>query len=163
MTQLPVDPRRIDPYRHFRFRIRWDGRHVAGMHKCAGLGDRAVATVHRDDDEPRMSPASPVRTQHEPITLAHGVTHDAGFERWANRAWMHGSGPDVDASSHDSRRDILLEIYDEAGHLALAYRIFRCRVSEFQALPDLDANANAVAIQAMTLEHDGWERDDGAI
>jgi phage tail-like protein len=50
-------------------------------------------------------------------------------------------------------------MYNEAGQLAIAYQIFRCWVSEYSALPELDANANAVAIESMTLVHEGWARD----
>jgi phage tail-like protein len=99
------------------------------------------------------------RAQFEAVTLERGVTHDAEFEKWANKAWNFGSELGSEALLQDFRKDIIIELYNEAGQLAIAYKLFRCWVSEFQALPDLDANANAVAIQSLKLENEGWERD----
>jgi len=101
----------------------------------------------------------PTTTSFEPITLERGVTHDTEFEKWANKVWNFGSGLGAEVSLKDFRKDVIIEVYNEAGQLALAYKIFRCWVSEFQALPDLDANANAIAIQHIKLENEGWERD----
>jgi phage tail-like protein len=99
----------------------------------------------------------------EAITLERGVTHDPEFEAWANRVWIPtpGSGGGAEMSLRDFRKDIVLELYNEAGQLVLAYKIYRCWVSEYQALPDLDANGNAVAIETIRLENEGWERDTG--
>ena len=88
-----------------------------------------------------------------------GVTHDTEFEKWANKVWNFGSGLGAEVSLKDFRKDIIIEMYNEAGQLAIAYKVYRCWVSEYQALPDLDANANAVAIQTIKLENEGWERD----
>jgi phage tail-like protein len=93
------------------------------------------------------------------VTLERGVTHDTEFERWANKVWNWGSGLGSEVSLKDFRKDILLEVYNEAGQLAITYKIYNCWVSEYQALPDLDANANEVAIQTLKLENEGWERD----
>ncbi len=101
----------------------------------------------------------PGRTEYEAITLERGVTHDTEFEKWANKVWNYGSGLGAETSLKDFRKDVILELYNEAGQLAIAYKIYRCWVSEFQALPDLDANANAVAIARLKLENEGWERD----
>ena len=87
------------------------------------------------------------------------MTHDTEFEKWANKVWNFGSGLGAEVSLKDFRKDIILDVYNEAGQLAISYKIYRCWVSEFQALPDLDANANAVAIQHLKLENEGWERD----
>jgi phage tail-like protein len=91
--------------------------------------------------------------------LERGVTHDTEFENWANKVWHIGSGLGAEASLKDFRKDVLLEVYNETGQVALAYKIYRCWVSEFQATADLDANANAVLIQTLKLENEGWERD----
>ncbi|HZQ36916.1 MAG TPA: phage tail protein, partial [Dehalococcoidia bacterium] len=109
--------------------------------------------------DPSTSRRSPGRTKYEAITLDRGVTHDVEFERWANKVWNFGAGLGAETSLKDFRKDIIIELYNEAGQLVLAYKVFRCWVSEYQALPDLDANANAVAIQHLKLEHEGWERD----
>jgi len=157
MAQFSVNPQRFDPYKNFKFRIKWDGRYVAGISKCSALKRTTEVVEHREGGDPSTSRKSPGRTKFEAITLERGVTHDTEFEKWANKVWDFGSG--VEVSLKDFRKDIILEFYNEAGQLAIAYHIFRCWVSEFQALPDLDANANAVAIQHIKLENEGWERD----
>lgn len=91
--------------------------------------------------------------------MERGVTHDTEFEAWASRVWNFGNGLGAEVSLKNFRKDIILEIYNEAGQLVIAYKLFRCWVSEFQALPDLDANANAIAIEHLKLENEGWERD----
>jgi len=121
---------------------------------------RATEVVkHREGGDPSSSRKSPGRTEYDPISLERGVTHDKEFEQWANKVWNFGSGLGAEVSLKDFRKDIIIEVYNEAGQLAIAYRVFRCWVSEYQSLPDLDANANAVAIQSIKLEHEGWERD----
>jgi phage tail-like protein len=114
---------------------------------------------HREGGDPSTSRKSPGRSKFEAVTLERGVTHDVEFERWANKVWNFGAGLGSEVSLKDFRKDIILEVYNEAGQLALAYRLYRCWVSEYQALPDLDANANAIAIQHIKLENEGIERD----
>ena len=114
---------------------------------------------HREGGDPSTGRKSPGRTKYEPITLERGTTHDKEFERWANKVWNFGSGLGSEVSLKDFRKDIIIEMYNEAGQLAIAYKVFRCWVSEYQSLSDLDANANAVAIQTLKLENEGWERD----
>jgi len=113
----------------------------------------------REGGDPSNVRKSPGRHKFEPITLERGITHDTEFEKWANKVWNYGSGLGAEISLQDFRKDIILEIYNEAGQLALAYKVYRCWVSEYQATPELDANANAVAIQTLKLENEGWERD----
>jgi phage tail-like protein len=93
------------------------------------------------------------------LTLERGVTHDTEFVQWANKVWNFGAGPGAEASLKDFRKDVLLDVYNEAGQLVLTYKIFRCWISELQAQADLDANANAVLIQHIKIENEGWERD----
>jgi phage tail-like protein len=157
MAQFSVNPQRFDPYKNFKFRVKWDGRYVAGISKVSALKRSTEVVEHREGGDPSTGRKSPGRTKYEAITLERGVTHDTEFEKWANKVWNFGSG--IEVSLKDFRKDLLLEFYNEAGQLAITYKIFRCWVSEFQALPDLDANANAVAIQHLKLENEGWERD----
>ena len=159
MAQFAVNTHRFDPYKNFKFRLKWDGRYVAGVAKCGALKRSTEVVEHREGGDPSTSRKSPGRTKYEAITLERGVTHDLEFEAWANKVWNYGSGLGAETSLQDFRKDIILEVYNEAGQLAIAYKIYRCWVSEFQALPDLDANANAVAIQSIKLENEGWERD----
>ena len=159
MAQFSVNAQRFDPYKNFKFRVKWDGRYVAGISKVGSLKRSTEVVEHREGGDPSTSRKSPGRTKYEAIMLERGVTHDTEFEKWANKIWNFGSGLGAEVSLKDFRKDIILEIYNEAGQLAIAYKLFRCWVSEYQAVPDLDANANAIAIQSIKLENEGWERD----
>jgi phage tail-like protein len=159
MAQFSVNAQRFDPYKNFKFRVKWDGRYVAGVAKVGALKRSTEMIEHREGGDPSTSRKSPGRTKFEAITLERGVTHDTEFEKWANKVWNYGSGLGAEVSLKDFRKDIIIEVYNEAGQLVLAYKVYRCWVSEWQALPDLDANANAIAIQTIKLENEGWERD----
>lgn len=159
MAQFSVNAARFDPYKNFKFRVKWDGRYVAGISKVGALKRSTDLVEHREGGDPSTTRKSPGRTKFEAITLERGVTHDTEFEKWANKVWNFGSGLGAEVSLKDFRKDLIIELYNEAGQLALAYKVFRCWVSEYQALPDLDGNANAVAIQHIKLENEGWERD----
>ena len=150
---------RFDPYKNFKFRVKWDGKYVAGISKVGALKRTTEPVKHREGGDPSTSRKSPGRNEFEAITLERGVTHDPEFEAWANKVWSFGAGLGAESSLKDFRKDLIIEVYNEAGQVALAYKVYRCWVSEFQALPDLDANANAVAIQHLKLENEGWERD----
>ena len=159
MAEFTVNPARHDPYKNFKFRIKWDGKYVAGISKCSGLRRVTEVIRHREGGDPSSSRKSPGRTEYEPITLERGVTHDPEFEKWAGKVWQHGAGLGAEVSLKDFRKDILIELYNEAGQLVLTWKIFRCWVSEYDVLPDLDANASAVAIERIKIENEGWERD----
>ena len=159
MAQFSVNAQRFDPYKNFKFRVKWDGRYVAGICKVSALKRSTEVVEHREGGDPSTSRKSPGRTKFEAITLDRGVTHDTEFEKWANKVWNFGSGLGAEVSLKDFRKDLIIEVYNETGQLVLAYKVFRAWVSEFQSLPDLDANANAVAIQHIKLENEGWERD----
>jgi phage tail-like protein len=136
---------------------------VAGISKVGGLKRSTEVVKHREGGDPSSSRKSPGRTEYEAITLERGVTQDTAFEQWANKVWNYGAGLGAEVSLADFRKDILLELYNEAGQLVISYNIYRCWVSEYQAMPDLDANANAVAIQHIKLENEGWERDQSVV
>jgi phage tail-like protein len=159
MAQFTVNPTRFDPYKDFKFRVKWDGHYVAGISKVSALKRITEVIVHREGGDPSSSRKSPGRTQFEAITLERGVTHDPEFEQWANKVWNFGAVLGSEVSLKEFRKDITIELYNEAGQLVIAYKVFRCWVSEFQALPDLDADTGAVAIQHIKLENEGWERD----
>ena len=160
MPQFTVNAQRFDPYKNFKFRVKWDGRVIAGVSKVSALKRTTEVVEHREGGDPSGTRKSPGKTRFEPITLERGITHDAEFEAWAGKVWTLGAGPGLEASLKDFRKDIVLELVNEAGQVVIAYRIFRCWPSEFQALPDLDANGNAVAIQHLVLQNEGWERDE---
>jgi len=159
MPQFSVNAHRSDPYKNFKFRVKWDGRYVAGVSKVSGLRRRTEVIEHREGGDPSTSRKSPGRTTFEAITLERGITHDLEFERWANQVWSLGATHGAEMSLRDFRKDLVIELYNEAGQLVLAYRVFRAWVSEYQVLPDLDANATSVAIETLKLEIEGWERD----
>jgi phage tail-like protein len=145
----------VDPYKNYKFRVKWDGRHVAGMSRVGALRRTTEVIKHHEGGDPASSRKSPGRTEYEAITLERGITHDTEFEQWANLVWKLGG----DTFGKDFRKDLIIEVYNEAGQLALAYKVYRCWVSEYQALPELDASANAVAIEQIKVENEGWERD----
>jgi len=154
-----VNPQRFDPYKNFKFRIKWDGKYVAGISKCSALKRTTEVVKHREGGDPSTSRKSPGRNEYEAVTMERGVTHDPEFELWAGKVWQLGANLGAEVSLKDFRKDIILEIYNEAGQLAIAYNIFRCWVSEYQSVADFDANANAVLIQHLKLENEGWSRD----
>ena len=156
---FPVNPKRLDPYKNFKFRLKWDGQYVYGGSKVSGLKRTTEVVEHRSGGDPSTSHKSPGRTKYEAITFERGLTQDMAFHDWAGKVWNFGAGLGAEVSLKDFRKDIIIDLYNEAGQLAISYKVYRCWVSEYLALPDLDANANAVAIQHIKLENEGWERD----
>jgi phage tail-like protein len=159
MAQFSVNPTRFDPYKTFKFRVKWDGRYVAGISKVGALTRTTTPVTHREGGDPSTSRKSPGRSEYNAITLERGVTHDLEFEQWASKVWNFGAGPGAEVSLKDFRKDIIIDVFNEAGQKVLSYQVFRCWVSEYTALPDLDANAGAVALQHIKLENEGWQRD----
>jgi phage tail-like protein len=159
MAEFTVNTTRFDPYKNFKFRLKWDGQYVAGISKVSGLKRTTQVVKHRDGADPSTTRKSPGQTDFDAITLERGVTHDTAFEAWAAKVWQLGATLGSEVSLADFRKNVILDFYNEAGQLAISYKIYNAWVSEYQALPDLDANANAVAIQHIKLEHEGWERD----
>ena len=159
MAEFTVNAQRFDPYKNFKFRVKWDGRYVAGISKVSSLKRTTEVVEHREGGDPSTSRKSPGRSKFEAITLERGVTHDTEFEKWANKVWNFDAGLGSEVSLRDFRKDLIIELYNEAGQLAISYKVFRAWVSEFQSVSDLDANANAIAIQHLKLENEGWERD----
>jgi len=164
MPKFTTNADRFDPYKTFKFRLRLpDGEYIAGVSKCSGLKRTTEVVKHREGGNPSSSRKSPGQTEYEAITLERGVTHSKQFEQWANKVWNYGAGLGSEVSLKDFRKDLILEIYNEAGQLALAYKLHRCWPSEFTAFPDLDAHASAIAIQSLKLENEGWERDEDVV
>ncbi|MGB6691945.1 MAG: phage tail protein [Terracidiphilus sp.] len=159
MAEFTVNAQRFDPYKNFKFRLKWDGQYVAGVSKCSGLSRTTQVVKHRDGADASTTRKSPGQSDFKAITLERGVTHDLAFEAWAAKVWQVGAGLGAEVSLADFRKDVILDFYNEAGQLAISYKIYRAWVSEYLALPDLDANANAVAIQHIVLENEGFERD----
>ena len=159
MPQFTVNPNRFDPYKNFKFRVKWDGKYVAGVSKISALKVTTDVVTHREGGDPNSVRKSPGQSNFAPIIIERGVTHDTAFEEWANKVFRIGAGMGSELSLKDFRKDMVIELYNEAGQLVIGYRIYRCWVSEFQALPDLDASGNAVLIQYLKIENEGWARD----
>jgi phage tail-like protein len=159
MAQFSVNAERINPYANFRFLVYWDQRIVAGVSKVGGLRRTTEVIKHSEGGDLTTPRKSPGRTEFAPVTLERGVTHDVEFERWANKVWNLNGGTGQQVSLRDFRKDLVIELLNEAGQVVLVYRLYRCWPAEYQALPELDANANAVAIQSLKLEYEGFDRD----
>jgi phage tail-like protein len=155
VAQFVVNPTRFDPYKSFMFRVRWDGQYVAGLSKMSALKRSTDPVTHRDGADPSHERKSPGKSKFEAVTLERGVTHDTAFEAWANL--VHNLESPM--SLKNFRKDIVVDVFNEANQKVLSYLLFRCWVSEYQALPALDAGTAAVAIETIKLEVEGWERD----
>ncbi|WP_428268590.1 phage tail protein [Haliangium sp.] len=159
MSEYDASAQRVLPYKNFKFRVKWDGRYVAGVTKVSSLRRSTQVIEHRDGGDPSTVYKSPGQTKYESVTLERGVTHDVEFEQWANKVWQLNNGLGAEVSLKDFRKNVTIEMFNEAGQTVLAYTLLRAWVSEYQAVPDLDATGNSMAIQTLKLEHEGWERD----
>lgn len=152
-----VNTHRVDPYKNFKFRVLWDGKPVLGVSKVSALKRTTEVVKHRSGGENSYDHKSPGRSSYEAVTLERGITHDTEFEKWANLVHTYAGDPAMDLAGY--KKDLTLEVQNEKGQVALRYFLYRCWVSEFQTVPDLDANANAVAIEHIKIELEGWQRD----
>jgi phage tail-like protein len=161
----PFMSSRLDPYKNFKFRVKFEGSssYVAGISKVSALKRTTEVVKFRDGGDESTSRKSPGRTEYEAITLERGVTHDVTFEQWANKTWDYNNAQaasaDQEVSLADFRRNLTIDLFNEAGQKVISYQVFRCWVSEYQPMPELDGNANAVAIQHIKVENEGWIRD----
>jgi len=157
-TKLPL---RYDPYKNFKFRVKFGTStdYVAGVSKISALRRTTEVVEHREGGDHSMSRRSPGRSKYEAITLERGVTHDTDFEAWATKVWNYTGGPGFESSLADFRKDIIIDLFNEAGQKVKSWQVFRCWVSEYQAASDFDANANAVLIEHIKIENEGWLRD----
>ena len=150
---------RVDPYRNFKFKILIDGQAVAGLHKCSALKKTTEVVTWRYAGDNSSSRKLPGKTDYPAVTLEQGVTQDKIFEVWANK--VNNYKGDAAMSLKGFRKDVItIQVNNEQGNPALAYNLYRCWVSEYQALSDLDAGGNAVLISTIKIENEGWERDD---
>lgn len=154
-----MNPTRVDPYKNFKFRVKWDGKYVAAIDQVSALVRTTEVVAHREGGDPSQEHISPGLTKYAPIVLSRGRTQDLDFEAWANKVWTLGAGPGTEVSLADFRKDIRIELLNEAGQLVLAWNVHRCWPSEYVALGDLNAGDSAVVIESLTLQNEGWERD----
>src|SRR3954453_6371558 len=156
-TGFVVNATRVDPYKNFKFRVLWDGKTVLGVSKVGSLKRTTEVVKHRSGGENSHDHKSPGRSSFEAVTLERGVTHDAEFEKWANLVHQFNGDPLMDLAGY--KKELTLEVMNEKNQVAKRYFLHACWVSEYSAMPDLDANANAVAIEHLKIELEGWERD----
>lgn len=149
--------KRVDPYKNFKFRVNWDGRTVLGVSKVSALKRTTEVVKHRDGGDNSHDSKSPGRTSFDAVTMERGITHDLEFEKWANKIHQWAGDPTMDLANY--KKELTLEMMNEKGHVVLRYFLHDCWVSEFTSLPELNANANAVAIEMIKIELNGWERD----
>ena len=161
MPEFSVNPHRLDPYKHFKFRVKWDGRYVAGVSRVSALRRVTDVVVHRDGADPSSARRSPGLTTFDPIVLERGRTHDLDFEQWASKVWRLGAGLGAEVSLRDFRKDVTIELHNEAGQVVMAFVVFRCWPSEYVALGQLDGGRSGTAFESLTLQHEGWQRDPG--
>ena len=159
VAEFPVNPARVDPYKNFKFQVKWDGRLVAGVDSVSGLTRTTDVVAHREGGSPSQENLSPGLTRYAPIVLSRGRTQDTAFEAWANQVWSLGSSLGNEVSLANFRKDITVDLLNEAGQVALSWNVFRCWPSEYVALGALDARESSVAIESLTLQNEGWERD----
>jgi len=154
-----VNPMRFDPYNQCKFRVKWDGRYISGISSVSGLVRRTEVVLHREGSDPSSERRSPGLTSYDPIILERGRTHDTAFEEWANKVWNFGAGLGSEVSLKDFRKDIIIELYNEAGQLVMAWKVYRCWPSKYAAFTSLNADYCTTAMETLTLQHEGWERD----
>jgi phage tail-like protein len=154
-----VNINRFDPYKAFRFLVYFEGSTspVAGISKVTGL-KRSSDPIEYKEGGNALIHKGLGRTKYDAITLERGVTHDTDFENWANAAQVLDKGA-PSTSLKNLRKEIRIELLNDAGQPVLRYSVHRCWVSEFQALADMDGGSNAVMIEHIKLENEGWERD----
>ena len=158
MTQFSVNTHRFDPYKGCKFLVRHQGKIILGVSKVSALKRTTEVVEHREGGDPSMPRRSPGVSKTEAITMERGVTHDPDFETWANL--VNNTDGDAAMSLKHFRRDLIVQLLNEQGEVAKAYNVYRCWVSEYQALPELDANGNVIAIESIVMQNEGWERDE---
>lgn len=154
-----VNPYRFDPYKSHKFAVKWDGQYIHGISNVSGLIRTTEALDDRQGLDPNIDRISPGLTRYAPIVLERGVTHDPAFEDWANLVWKYGSGLGTEMSLSSYRKDIIVDLFNESGQKVMSWIVYRCWPSEYVALAELDSNKSAIAIERLTLQHEGWDRD----
>lgn len=159
MALFPVNVARFDPYKTFRFQV-FFGQNttpVAAISKVTAL-KRSSNVIDYNEGGSAVTLKGLGRTKYDPITLERGVTQDLDFISWADAAQRLDQGH-ATTSLANLRRQVRLQLLNEQGVPVRGYIIHRAWVSEFQALPDLDAGANTIALEHIRLENEGWEVD----
>lgn len=158
-SEFSVNTHRFDPYKQFKFRIKWDGRYIPGITRVSGLHRTTTVVKYRDGKEKGSSRKIPGNTEFLPLVLERGRTHDTAFEQWADQIWKYDAGSRNTNSQNDYLKNIRIELYNEADQLVMAFTVYGCWPSKYSPLMELEANTNEVAVEALELQYQGWERD----
>jgi phage tail-like protein len=154
-----VNVNRFDPYKSYRFLVFFGqtSSPVAAVSKVGSL-KRSSDVIEYKSGGDAIIRKGLGRTKYDPITLERGLTHDLDFATWANAAQILDKGS-ANQSLANLRKELRIDLLNEEGQAVYRFLVHRCWVSEYQALPDLDAGANAIAIEHIKLENEGWEFD----
>lgn len=159
MARFSVNAHRRAPYKRFNFSVRWDERVIPGITRVSGLRRTTEPVADRSGRDPNGSAKSPGLTSHEPIVLERGRTHDAAFERWAEKVHSVGGGSGK-VSLKDYKKNVTITLSNEAGQNVMAFDVYGCWPSEYTALGALDAADSGTVTESITLQYDGFERDE---
>jgi phage tail-like protein len=156
---FPANPNRFDPYKSYAFLV-FLGGNTRPAAAVSGVGPvrRYTDVVEYREGDRAITLKSPGRTYYDPVVLTRGVTQNAEFEDWANAAQVL-TGGNPSTSLANLRRDMAIVLLNEERQPVRRYLFFRCWVSEYQALPFLDADASTTAFEHITVQNEGWERD----
>ena len=155
MPQFSVNTHRLDPYKNFKFRVLWETTPVAGLSKMSAIKRSTEVIEWREAGGPSIVRKLPGRTKFEPVTLESGLSHDTKLIAWADQ--VNNPLGDAAMSLKNYRKDVTVEVHNMQGTPVMAFTLLRAWVAEFQALPEMDANANAVAIQTLKFEYEGFK------
>ncbi len=159
MAGFTVNAHRFDPYKNFKFRVKWDGRYILGIDRITGLRRETGVVLHREGSDPSSVRRMPGITQYEPIILERGRTHDTAFEAWADLVFNLGAGAGAEMSLRNFRKDIEISLLNESGQVVMTFRIYRCWPSVYEPLANLDGSGEDIMRERLVLQYEGWERD----
>jgi phage tail-like protein len=160
---FPVNAHRHDPYRTFKFQVLLGGVTVAGLSKMGAIKRTTEAVKWRSAGDVSSQRVMPGGSTWEPVSLEQGLSHDPVFEEWANQVNNVVDG-DAGMSLLNYRRDVVINVMNLQGVPVISYVLRRAWVSEFQALPEFDANnMNTVGIQSIIMQHEGAFRDTAVV
>jgi phage tail-like protein len=163
MNEFPTNPTRLDPYKNFNFRVKWDGQYISAITKVSPLIRTTGVLENREGVDPTKPRKSTGLTEFGDVTLERGLTDDPAFENWANLVFHLTGGPASEMMLDQFRKDIVIELCNEAGQLVRAYKVYRCWPKDYQAMSTLDANGSEIVIERLALENEGWERDTSVV
>ena len=151
-----------DPYRKFKFLVKWEGQYVMAVHKVSSITKSIDAIDWRTGGDSNFGAKVPGLTKWEPITLERGLSADAAFQKWmieVNR-YTKAGGQENEAV-HNFRKNLQIEMYDLQNDLVMTINVYNAWPSKL-TIADFDAKANELAIEHIELQNEGWDLTPGA-